>query len=344
MTNNIKAAFITQHKDWPFQRQLPAGSSVFQGVEFFSSLDEADIVFVYDALPSQELVIPKGKTSVFICSEAENVKRYLPDFLKQFNYIVTTDKNVDHPNPLFIQAGLPWHFGSISDGDKYPEHPLRYEDLKSYKPEKKKLVSVVSSDKAFTEEHRARLLFVSLLKEEFGDQIDVFGRGINGFVDKRDVLDDYRYHIALENCMIKDYWTEKIADPFLSLTYPIYHGCPNLYDYFSPESFTQINIYEPEKALETIKDILASDLAEQKHDALLKARNLTMGEHNLFGLLSYISQKVINSEKTLVSRGAYKILSEDRFITFIEKCRLRILNRMANNSFLHKTFTFFRRV
>lgn len=341
----IKAAFITQHEDWPWQRQLPAGSSIFQGVAFFSSVDAADIIFVYDALPTRKLMIPKGKITVFICSEPENVKRYLPNFLKQFNYIVTTDRNVDHPNPIFIQAGLPWHFGSMSDGNKYPEHPLNYEDLKSYKSKnKKKLASVVSSDKDFTEEHRARLRFVSLLKEEFGDQIDVFGRGIESFVDKRDVLEDYRYHIALENCMIEDYWTEKIADPFLSLTYPIYHGCPNLSDYYSPKSFTQINIYEPEKAIETIKRVLESDLDQLSYDELLKARNLTMGKHNLFGLLSYMSQKIMNLEKPLMSTRDYRIFPEHHFLTFAVKVRYRILDTVTNYSFLHKNLKFSRRV
>lgn len=190
--------------------------------------------------------------------------------------------------------------GSMSEGDKYPQHPLQYEDLRIHEPVKTKLVSVVSSDKAFTEEHKARLHFVSLLKEALGDQVDVFGRGIRSFADKRDVLDDYRYHIALENCMIKNYWTEKIADPFLSLTYPIYHGCPNLSDYFPPESFKQINIYEPEKAIQTIKDIISSDLAEERHSELLNAHRLVMTDHNVFGLMAWVSQKIINSKEVVL--------------------------------------------
>ena len=43
---------------------------------------------------------------------------------------------------------------------------------------------MISSNKAFTDGHRQRLKFVEALKEHFGENIDVFGRGINSFADK----------------------------------------------------------------------------------------------------------------------------------------------------------------
>jgi FkbM family methyltransferase len=281
----IKAAFLTKHGE-PWERQFPEGRPVIDGVQFFTPLNSADIVFVYDALPTRKLTLRTDQICMFVASEPETVKRYHQDFLAQFDAIITSDRQTPHPCRIFSHAGLPWHVGSRADDSVLLETPMSFEEIDGHFPIKKKLASVVSSNKAFTAEHRARLDFVAKLKAAFGDQIDVFGRGIADFADKRDVLDDYRYHIALENCAIDDYWTEKLADPFLTLTFPIYHGCPNILDYFPPGSLRQINIYEPEAAIATIKEILESDLAEESLVHLLEARRRVMREHNLFWLLS----------------------------------------------------------
>ena len=95
------------------------------------------------------------------------------------------------------------------------DSPFSFDDFETHDPQKTKLVSVVASNQTYLPGHRARLEFVAKLKEALGDQVDVFGRGINGFADKRDVLDDYRYHIAIENSVCENYWTEKLADPYM---------------------------------------------------------------------------------------------------------------------------------
>ena len=56
----------------------------------------------------------------------------------------------------------------------------------------------------------------------------------------------------MENAVIPDYWTEKIADCFLAWTLPIYYGCPNLEDYFPEKSFIRIDIEKPEEAIDSI--------------------------------------------------------------------------------------------
>jgi len=100
---------------------------------------------------------------------------------------------------------------------------------------KSKLMSVITSSKDFTEGHQKRLNFVRRLKDYFGEDIDVFGRGIREVDDKWDAISPYKYHIALENSVYPHYWTEKLGDVYLSGAYPIYYGCLNLEDYF-PEA------------------------------------------------------------------------------------------------------------
>lgn len=43
-----------------------------------------------------------------------------------------------------------------------------------------------------------------------------------------------QFNIATENIVQEYYFTEKILGCFVSLTVPIYIGCPNIYDYFDP--------------------------------------------------------------------------------------------------------------
>lgn len=93
---------------------------------------------------------------------------------------------------------------------------LNYDDLKGLKtPTKTKLLSVIISDKSFTEGHLKRHDFLQAIKKHFGDQLDIFGRGFNYVNDKWDAIADYKYHVAIENSQYPHYWTEKLADAFL---------------------------------------------------------------------------------------------------------------------------------
>lgn len=40
------------------------------------------------------------------------------------------------------------------------------------------------------------------------------------------------FHLVVENVSQRDYFTEKLLDCLLTLTLPIYWGCPNLGEYF----------------------------------------------------------------------------------------------------------------
>ena len=328
----IKAAFLTQHASWPWQRQLPGGHSSFEGVEFFVPLDEAEIVFVYDALPETatrlsyyaKVALKKQAPTVFIASEPKNFKRYNSAFLSQFDAVVTTDRETPHPCRFFVQTGQPWHVGVRSAGGRLLDIPMSFEDFEQHAPRKTKLVSVVSSDKDFTSEHRSRLTFVAKLKETLGDQIDVFGRGINDFMDKRDVLDAYRYHVAIENCAIEDHWTEKLADPYLTLTFPIYHGCPNIADYFSEKALRVIDIYKPEQAVEIIKEVIGSDLAERSKERLLEARRRVLYEHNVFGVLARVARELVAAESNPGRRRARSLYPEHHFMPLAIKLKRRL--------------------
>jgi FkbM family methyltransferase len=320
----IKAAFVTQYSNWPWRRQFPTGTTSFGEVQFFANVEDADVVFVYDALPEGGLTLTKLTPTVFVASEPPNVKRYNQKFLAQFHAVITADRATPHPNLILAHAGLPWHVGTMSAGGELLASPMLFEELETYSPIKSKLVSVVSSDKTLTAEHRARLAFVTKLKEVLGDEVDVFGRGIADFSDKCDVLDSYRYHIALENCAIDNYWTEKLADPFLTLTFPIYHGCPNAKDYFPAGAFRSIDIYDPENAVAIIKETIHSDIAEKNIEHLREARRRVMFEHNVFALLARTAKDLTTSGNVGNAELIRTIYSESNFLPLPTSFRVRL--------------------
>lgn len=96
---------------------------------------------------------------------------------------------------------------------------------------KTKLVSMISSNKNMGEGHRFRLNWVDRLK----NNLDLYGRGFN-MMDKKEVaLKDYMFSVTIENESYPTYWSEKILDCFVSGTVPIYHGSPDIGDYFNME-------------------------------------------------------------------------------------------------------------
>ena len=324
----IRAAFITQHQAWPWSRQLPPDLSLLGGVEFFAAPQEADVIFVYDDLPCKQIKVATSAYRIFFASEPRSVKVYSPRFLAQFDLVITSDRETPHPNRIFSQAGLNWFVGATAEQGAILDDPMKFEDFERHFPVKTKLVSVVSSNKDFTQEHRDRLAFVEKLKEAFGDQIDVFGRGIKDFPDKRDVLDTYRYHIAIENCAAHDYWTEKLADPFLTLTYPIYHGCPNIFDYFPESALTRIDIYNPEQAISVIREILHSDLAEKRREQLIAARRSVLSEYNIFFLMAKMALSIPASERN--RRRRKTIYSEAEMLPFRTKVKPLVRDMVAD--------------
>jgi hypothetical protein len=151
---------------------------------------------------------------------------------------------------------------------------------------KTKTMSVVISDKTTTKGHRKRLEFVRRLEKQFGNEIDVFISGKVVLEDKKDAIEKYRYHIAIENSVCNDYWTEKLADAYLELTYPIYYGCPNLESYFPRESFTSIDVNNFEASARTIGSLLKNDVYDERLRALRVAKELVLDKYNLFALMA----------------------------------------------------------
>lgn len=113
---------------------------------------------------------------------------------------------------------------------------------------KKKLVSMVTSNKNSTPQQKFRLDFANNNRHN----IDVYGRGFNEIEQKELGLNDYMFSVCIENDTYDTYFTEKILDCFATGTIPIYKGTKKIKNYFDEKGIIfldEINIDSLSKEL-----------------------------------------------------------------------------------------------
>lgn len=258
--------------------------------------------YVNEEVEDPDFVIIRGKSSkkpmtfnvapenvILATSEPYSVLAYPRDYCNQFGLVCSCQENLKHRNVRFTPAIIFWFAGVRFDAKGRPTPAKDYDCLKAAPtPQKTKLISVVSSTKAFTKGHVDRIRFVERLKERYGDKIDIFGRGYNGFEDKCDVITPYKYHIVIENSRAKYYWTEKLSDSFICESYPIYYGCTNIDEYFPEGSYSTIDINDFEGSVKVIDELLANDAYEKAKPLLKECKDKVLDEYNLFNYLARI--------------------------------------------------------
>lgn len=297
-------------------RQLPSGKLEWKGYQFCinDDTDEADFWVVYSkGRRKSETCSVAPENTLFITGEPDSVYHYSSGFVKQFAKVVSCQKNIRHKNIVYDQPAQPWHIGKKSKRDSQTgkeensltEYTQTYDSLKISNPEKSKLISIISSNKAFTKGHRERIAFVMKLKKHYGDKLDLFGWGFNNFENKWDVIAPYKYHIAIENCSLPYYWTEKLADSFLGNAFPFYYGATNVDEYFDNNAFRIINIHDAEGAIKIIDQAIEENLAENNFAYIEKAKQDVLDRYNLFNMIvEHIKGMNHNAKKELITLNA----------------------------------------
>ncbi|MCH9028858.1 MAG: hypothetical protein IH819_04430, partial [Bacteroidetes bacterium] len=84
--------------------------------------------------------------------------------------------------------------------------------------------------------------------------------------------------------IIKNYFTEKIVDCFLTWTKPIYFGCPNIKEYFPEGSYEWIDINNPD-SINKIPEIIKKPI---DYKSLEEARRLVLYNYNIWPCVSKI--------------------------------------------------------
>jgi len=137
---------------------------------------------------------------------------------------------------------------------------IKPEDQKMW--DKNKLVSIIASNKNFTNGHKLRNEIVDHYKS---GGLDIYGRGFNEIPYKLNGLKDYRFSIVVENTKKDFYFTEKLIDCFATGTVPIYWGCPSIGNFFDIDGVISFNTLED---LKKIINSLSIDLYNSKIESI----------------------------------------------------------------------------
>jgi glycosyltransferase involved in cell wall biosynthesis len=190
-----------------------------------------------------EIIINRGKIVADVheprhLHSQKLVYEALIQHYEKFDAILTYDEELlKLPNSIFRNGG-----GEVllTKQDYSKGYPVFVNDSLFSIYEKNKLVSFVTSNKRFTDWHRFRVECVDYLLQN-NQKFDLYGVGYNEINGKILGLKDYYFSIAIENGDLKNYFTEKILDCFLTGTIPIYKGCPNIEDYFDKNGIITFN-------------------------------------------------------------------------------------------------------
>ena len=132
--------------------------------------------------------------------------------LKTFEYIFVHDKELLSMSPQFK-----W----VPAQGYWIQKAMLYD--------KTKMISMIASNKLMCSGHQKRIDYI----EKFEGQVDHFGNGYTWIDWKEEGLCDYMFSIAMENCEVPGYFTEKVLDCFATGTIPIYLGDPTIGEHFN---------------------------------------------------------------------------------------------------------------
>jgi hypothetical protein len=280
---------------WHLNHSAPSRTHQWGDVkfEFDPKCKDCDAWVVWQShkgLTQTETVNCPPNNTILVTREPPDILEFPPAYLRQFGTVIAPDSRIRHPNHRFQQFGQVWHLEKD------------YDDLLTLNPpEKKDLISSVTSGKAGLPGQQKRTRILKILQDHFGDRLHRFGRGVNPIKDKWDAIAPYKYHLTLENGQHPHYWSEKLADAYLGWCMPIYMGAPNIHEYFEPESLIIIDPDRPDEAIAKIEKAIKEDAWSKALPAIGRARQRILKEYHLYAVLADIVNNLPQTPKQPVT-------------------------------------------
>jgi len=168
------------------------------------------------------------------------------------------------PSPFIEGFGYMWH-----------KPPINYPLIKN------KIMSIMVSEKQNAPGHIYRHKLVNaIIKSNL--PIDIYGSGckyytslndkrVKGMFDNIELFENYDFHICIENFQTNHYFSEKIMDPLICSSMPIYLGCRNIKDYFNDNVILLSGNIETDMLL--LSNIIKNPEQYKKHINLDEVKN-----------------------------------------------------------------------
>lgn len=247
----------------------PKLSGTWNGLKCVSSIEESDVVVCLGDKTNRDY---GGRSFIQLRREPDFVQRFHPH--KKASYVLDYHGKGYH--------AVTYHLESSYDELSALLYPVK---------DAKKEISLISSNKwAHRNKHISKLA-----KSNVGGSISFFGRGLSSVVGeelyggtlgfpetscKSAGLLPFKYSIAIENSVQKNYFSEKLTDCYLTWTMPIYYGCPNVGEFFPEDSYILIDSIDTLD--QQIEDILGREISKSDIDAMAHARDLVLNRYGLW--------------------------------------------------------------
>jgi hypothetical protein len=291
--------------------QSPTGSNrvlncnfYFKDEEILDNKTKIDFVVIFNrAKPSRLLKKININNTLLLANEPVCVHKYNQKYLGQFRHVFVSDPGYKGTNKQKGMMVAPWTVGQarFKNGFINKSHKeITFQELKKKIFNKTKLISVIETNKRLCEEHYIRDRIISVLKQNFPNEIDSFGRDSNFVFDKLDALKEYYYHICISNYWGKDHIDDRIYDPLIAQCNPIYLGADNIQDYFGTK-FYQINPYDMNYNINLVRNIIN----KKNHSfEFSKQRDMVFDKYNYF---FFLAEFIKNNYVKDIKIGSIKI-------------------------------------
>ena len=313
---------IIKNWDWPdIMRQTPGQRGIWDNIQFtVAPVEECDYAVMLNNNMKCESIVKCPSENIWALMQEPYVKGFtdwMSEGHKLFYRVYTHHITSKVPKYIVSQPALPWYVNKSFD-------QLSQMDI----PAKSKTLSWIVGKALSVPGHFKRLSFLKFIQEKNYIDIDLYGTAVRVIEDKWDGLAPYKYSLAIENSCSPDYWTEKIADCFLSWTIPFYYGCTNLNKYFPEESFIRIDIDKPEIAIDRVKSAINNNEWEKRLPALKTAREKVLNQYQLF---PHLAEQIKlhhsnNADKIKVSIPPYTKSINTRLNRAFFKIRMAIMS------------------
>jgi hypothetical protein len=324
----IKVSSGTKLNNPLWLRQTPKSGGVWGDCKFIfnENLDECDwwIVLHGTGLRVTETAKCDPTHIIYVAMEPnETIGNMSDGFRSQFSRIVSTDRSIAHKDIVYKTFHSWWAGINVKHikGQHYFQTGCNYgyDDFYAAKfRDKLDRISIVTSTRSVIQGHTDRLRFIDkLMASSLSSHIDLYGGGFNPIDDKLDAIKNHKYHLAIENDVIDDYWTEKIADAFLGEALPIYHGAPNIIKYFPARSLVRIDVRNIDSTIRSMSDAMECNLYEKSRSAIMASKNLILNRYNIFNEMSLLCDKPGQGATNITLRPNRKF-SEGVFRGFIK--------------------------
>jgi len=234
-----------------------------------------DYTIVFGRTNWDDLETPKEKTFYFSQEPLWSPNQPKDHIHNYCSKIFISDRR-DYPNrEEYIETFIPMLYAGRGENDTRPEWDWS-KKIKNKRFNKNKNLSIIvtkngtqhsnqiSNPETSTINYTLRTdLGIELSKNKnidvYGTFWDNNGDNIKGEIWNKHIgLDEYKFSIACENSIQKNYVSEKFWDVVLTETIPIYLGCNNIDEFIPENCYISLNNKSMEEMVESINDVLTN--------------------------------------------------------------------------------------